>query len=49
MDVLVMGCVKTGGAMLRQWHAHGGATFTVADPVASGKPPNVTHIHRPHR
>ena len=44
MNILLIGCGKMGGAMLRQWKHHGGHRFTVADPAATDLPQGVTHV-----
>ncbi len=46
MDILLIGCGKMGGAMLRQWTSHGAHSFTVADPAATGLPDGVTHVSK---
>ena len=44
MNILLIGCGKMGGAMLRQWIGGDGTQFTVADPSATDLPPAVTHV-----
>ncbi|MEY8117912.1 pyrroline-5-carboxylate reductase [Falsihalocynthiibacter sp. BN13B15] len=44
MNILLIGCGKMGGAMLRQWAARDENQFTVADPAATGLPDGVTHV-----
>lgn len=44
MKILLIGCGKMGGAMLRQWVTHDGNQFTVADPAAPDLPEGVTHV-----
>ncbi len=44
MKILLIGCGKMGGAMLRQWINHDGNQFVVADPAATGLPDNVVHV-----
>lgn len=44
MNILLIGCGKMGGAMLRQWVRHNGNSFTVADPGATDLPDSVTHV-----
>ena len=46
MNILLIGCGKMGGAMLRQWTRHGAHSFTVADPAASDLPDGVTHVSK---
>ncbi|WP_342069745.1 pyrroline-5-carboxylate reductase [Yoonia algicola] len=46
MNILLIGCGKMGGAMLRQWTAHGEHSFTVADPAANDLPDSVTHVSK---
>ncbi|KQI70970.1 pyrroline-5-carboxylate reductase [Loktanella sp. 5RATIMAR09] len=46
MNILLIGCGKMGGAMLRQWASHGGNTFTVADPAANDLPDGVAHVSK---
>ncbi|MBU2358443.1 MAG: pyrroline-5-carboxylate reductase [Alphaproteobacteria bacterium] len=46
MNILLIGCGKMGGAMLRQWTSHGAHSFTVADPAASDLPDGVTHVSK---
>ncbi len=44
MNILLIGCGKMGGAMLRQWASHDDNSFTVADPAATDLPAGVTHV-----
>ncbi|QXT39052.1 pyrroline-5-carboxylate reductase family protein [Gymnodinialimonas ceratoperidinii] len=44
MKILLIGCGKMGGAMLRQWVKHEGKTFTVADPAPQDLPEGVAHV-----
>jgi pyrroline-5-carboxylate reductase len=44
LKILLIGCGKMGGAMLRQWINHDGNHFTVADPAVTELPDGVTHI-----
>lgn len=44
MKVLLIGCGKMGGAMLRQWISHGAHHFTVADPAGHDLPDGVVHV-----
>jgi pyrroline-5-carboxylate reductase len=44
MNILLIGCGKMGGAMLRQWIKQEGNQFTVADPGATDLPGGVTHV-----
>lgn len=44
MKILLIGCGKMGGAMLRQWAGKAGDDFTVADPGASDLPKGVAHV-----
>ncbi len=44
MNILLIGCGKMGGAMLRQWAKHKSNQFTVADPAATDLPEGVTHV-----
>lgn len=46
MNILLIGCGKMGGAMLRQWTSHGEHSFTVADPAASDLPEGVVHVSK---
>ena len=46
MNILLIGCGKMGGAMLRQWVGHSGNQFTVADPAANDLPAGVTHVSK---
>ena len=46
MNVLLIGCGKMGGAMLRQWAATPDNSFTVADPVAPELPAGVRHVSK---
>ena len=46
MNILLIGCGKMGGAMLRQWTAHGEHSFTVADPAANDLPDGVAHVSK---
>lgn len=47
MNILLIGCGKMGGAMLRQWASHSENQFTVADPAATDLPRGVTHASSP--
>ena len=44
MKVLLIGCGKMGGAMLRQWAKEDGCDFTVADPAPGPLPDGVRHV-----
>ncbi|MGJ8544858.1 MAG: pyrroline-5-carboxylate reductase family protein [Sulfitobacter sp.] len=44
MKILLIGCGKMGGAMLRQWADHDGNQFTVADPAVTDLPAGVVHV-----
>ena len=44
MNILLLGCGKMGGAMLRQWVRHDDHSFTVADPAANDLPEGVSHV-----
>ena len=46
MNILLIGCGKMGGAMLRQWANHGEHSFTVADPAANDLPVGVAHVSK---
>ncbi|MBT8411015.1 MAG: pyrroline-5-carboxylate reductase [Octadecabacter sp.] len=46
MNILLLGCGKMGGAMLRQWARHDDHRFTVADPAATGLPDGVEHVSK---
>lgn len=46
MNILVIGCGKMGGAMLRQWVGTNGQRFTVADPAATDLPEGVSHVSK---
>ncbi|SEQ55177.1 pyrroline-5-carboxylate reductase [Loktanella sp. DSM 29012] len=46
MNILLIGCGKMGGAMLRQWVRHGEHSFTVADPAADDLPSGVRHVSK---
>ena len=46
MNILLIGCGKMGGAMLRQWTSHGAHHFTVADPAENDLPDGVTHVSK---
>lgn len=46
MKILLIGCGKMGGAMLRQWCRHGDHQFTVADPAAIAQPEGVAHVSK---
>lgn len=46
MNILLIGCGKMGGAMLRQWARHDDHRFTVADPAATELPNGVTHVSK---
>ncbi len=47
MNILLIGCGKMGGAMLRQWTNDTNNQFTVADPAAAGLPAGVTLVSTP--
>ncbi|MFT7106608.1 MAG: pyrroline-5-carboxylate reductase [Yoonia sp.] len=47
MNILLIGCGKMGGAMLRQWADRDENRFTVADPAATDLPEGVTHVTQP--
>ncbi|WP_417699306.1 pyrroline-5-carboxylate reductase [Pseudophaeobacter sp.] len=44
MKILLIGCGKMGGAMLRQWVRRDEHEFTVADPAATDLPEGVHHV-----
>jgi pyrroline-5-carboxylate reductase len=44
MKILLIGCGKMGGAMLRQWVKHDGNQFTVADPAVTDLPEGVSLV-----
>ena len=46
MNILMIGCGKMGGAMLRQWAHHDHHRFTVADPAATDLPNGVAHVSK---
>jgi pyrroline-5-carboxylate reductase len=46
MNILLIGCGKMGGAMLRQWASNDDNHFTVADPAALGLPEGVKHVSK---
>jgi pyrroline-5-carboxylate reductase len=46
MNILLIGCGKMGGAMLRQWARHDDHRFTVADPAATDLPEGVAHVSK---
>ena len=46
MNILLIGCGKMGGAMLRQWTSHSAHDFTVADPAANDLPDGVAHVSK---
>ena len=46
MKVLLIGCGKMGGAMLRQWVGNDGNNFTVADPGVLELPEGVKHVSK---
>jgi pyrroline-5-carboxylate reductase len=46
MNILLIGCGKMGGAMLRQWVRHDSNRFTVADPAAMDLPDGVAHVSK---
>jgi pyrroline-5-carboxylate reductase len=46
MNILLIGCGKMGGAMLRQWAGLDGHRFTVADPAATDLPDGVRHVSK---
>jgi len=46
MNILLIGCGKMGGAMLRQWAKDGDNSFTVADPVKPDLPAGVRHVSK---
>ncbi len=47
MNILLIGCGKMGGAMLRQWAKDANNSFTVADPVKPELPDSVRHVSKP--
>lgn len=47
MKILLIGCGKMGGAMLRQWAENPANAFSVADPAATDLPEGVTHVTAP--
>lgn len=46
MNILLIGCGKMGGAMLRQWAKNSENRFTVADPAATELPDGVAHVSK---
>lgn len=46
MNILLIGCGKMGGAMLRQWTRADEHSFTVADPAATDLPDSVRHVSK---
>ena len=46
MNILLLGCGKMGGAMLRQWARHDDHHFTVADPAATDLPDGIAHASK---
>jgi pyrroline-5-carboxylate reductase len=44
MNILLIGCGKMGGAMLRRWAGCPNNQFTVADPAATDLPEGVDHV-----
>ena len=46
MNILLIGCGKMGGAMLRQWASNNDNHFTVADPAACDLPEGVRHVSK---
>lgn len=46
MKVLLIGCGKMGGAMLRQWGCNDSNHFTVADPAVLELPRGVRHVSK---
>lgn len=46
MKVLLIGCGKMGGTMLRQWGGNDGNHFTLADPAVSELPEGVRHVSK---
>ncbi|SEL29184.1 pyrroline-5-carboxylate reductase [Pacificibacter marinus] len=46
MNILLIGCGKMGGAMLRQWASNDNNHFTVADPAARDLPKGVKHVSK---
>jgi pyrroline-5-carboxylate reductase len=46
MKILLIGCGKMGGAMLRQWASEDAYHFTVADPAATALPDGVSHVSK---
>jgi pyrroline-5-carboxylate reductase len=46
MKVLLIGCGKMGGAMLRQWVGNDGNNFTIADPGVLELPEGVKHVSK---
>jgi pyrroline-5-carboxylate reductase len=47
MDILLIGCGKMGGAMLRQWRKNPKNQLTVSDPVATDLGDDVTLVSHP--
>ncbi|WP_417478641.1 pyrroline-5-carboxylate reductase family protein [Maricaulis sp.] len=47
MQILLIGCGKMGGAMLRRWLQSDIARFTVASPNGGSVPPGVEHVRSP--
>jgi pyrroline-5-carboxylate reductase len=48
MKILLIGCGKMGGAMLRQWAGIDSYDLTVADPAATDLPNDVAHVLSPN-
>lgn len=46
MKILLIGCGKMGGAMLRRWTRSGEHSLTVADPGANDVPDGVEHVSK---
>jgi len=46
MKILLIGCGKMGGALLRQWASNDNNQFTVADPAAADFPEGVKHVSK---
>ena len=44
MNILLIGCGKMGGALLRQWLYNIGYRVTVASPTAAGLPVGIKHV-----
>jgi pyrroline-5-carboxylate reductase len=49
VDILLIGCGKMGGAMLRQWRQNPLNKFTVSDPVATDLGDDVTLVTKPEQ